>query len=179
MNTEQMLLKIYNSLVNPDGSSKFGDGTAKTQITDGTNVIGTSTHPLVINQRNLVQSNDNVSIIPLYATPGQVLQNAATSVGNGSAIPIGGYSLARVFIKPTSVTTGTVTFQISDPAGNYSNVNGIRASDFSVAQNTTTAIGTTEEQWLIPIQAGNSLQTPISILTGTGASYTITVNMVG
>ena len=170
MNTEQVLQKILNLLT---------DGTQETQITDGTNVLGTTAYPVVVNPEALSYLVDGVSIIPMISAV-QTLQGAGSGNGNGTALTIGQYSEMVVSIVPTSgVTAGTVTFQTSDSAGNWTNLVSYCKVDGRFVVSTTTAIGGVTEKWILPIEGDNQVRAVISGIAGTSATYTITGLMRG
>jgi hypothetical protein len=141
----------------------------------------------ILNLPGLIANTDNTGMAPngdeiavINKVLKVTLQQAGSGAGNGTAQSIGNYKSLELSIIPTAgVSTGTVTFKLNDDVGNWTTCGlAIRVSDGLVAGATTTAISSTTEKWIIPVEGWNQVQAVISNLSGSGGTYTIIGRLV-
>lgn len=146
----------------PDGTdvpaAGDADGNAKVVIVDGNN-------PLVFTPK----TND------------VVLQNAATSTGNGTAVNIGPYNELILSVFGINVATSTVVFEVNDFDDNWTLVKGVKIGTDTTASSTSgivTGANLPGEKWAIPVKGCTQVRARISVISGSSAALTVKGRLV-
>lgn len=146
-------IPISGSITISSGTVTANQGTPNTlangwpvEITDGTNVLGTSAHPLYVT----------------FSASGDRMQSG--SITSNQAIQIDTQGTGNVGVTITGSWTGTIAFQASIDGTNFFAVNGLNVQTGAPTQ-TVTANG----QWTIPC-AGYQLVQAIGATVATGSA---------
>lgn len=100
-----------------------------------------------------------------------VLQNAATTTGNGNVFMVGRNDQITIYITGTA-TSSTVVFEGLDADGNVYSAPAFKMPDYTLASQTTGK----NEAWVIDLSKWYSIRTRISAING--GNITITGKIV-
>lgn len=90
-----------------------------------------------------------------------ILQNAATAIGAGTPFTVGAYKTLTLSITGTS-TSRTIAFEVSDADGNWTPIQGVRLSDFTLDTQTST----TGEKWTFEITGTTAFRANLVAISG-------------
>jgi hypothetical protein len=82
------------------------------------------------------------AVPPFGGVSSQVIQNAATGTANGSDMTVTGYATVVLLVAPDSSYTGTVTFKASPDGTTFTNIQGAKQLDGTIASSVVCSSGT-------------------------------------
>ena len=126
-------------------------------LTDSSGAPITALNPLPVTQEQVTGTSG-------------VLQNAASSTGNGSTLPVAGMGTAIFLVNMTGFT-GTVNFEGSVDGTNFSNMLALQMGTSTLATSTTGSTTTAVQMWETSI---SGIQLLRSSITRSAGSVTVT-----
>lgn len=127
-------------------------------LTDSSGAPITALNPLPVTQEQVTGTSG-------------VLQNAASSTGNGSTLPVAGMGTAIFLVNMTGGFTGTVNFEGSVDGTNFSNMLALQMGTSTLATSTTGSTTTAVQMWETSI---SGIQLLRSSITRSAGSVTVT-----